>query len=167
MRRALLLFFLFLAVGCGSSHDEAVTITTAPVTRPQPTSGAPGSTLYEGGDWAVVTNGNSVVALHFEGGEWEPDRSGRVKVEFLGPDSPAAPIPQVAAELRAPTRLVESGLWVDGMELLAKGGGLKPTRGTIYGAPTDALAPGEHLAIAYARTATTATAVAKVFTVGK
>jgi hypothetical protein len=49
--------------------------------------------------------------------------------------------------------------------LLAKGGGLSAKRGTIYGAPAAALAPGKHLAVAYARTATEATAVARAFTV--
>ena len=63
----------------------------------------------------------------------------------------------------ASTPLVESGLWVDGAELLEKGGGLTATRGTIYGAPSSALAHGKHLAVAYARTATAATAVARVF----
>ncbi len=79
------------------------------------------------------------------GGAWQPDRSGRVKVEILGP-RPGATVarPQVAAELSATTQLVESGIWVDGTELLAKGGGLTPTRGTIYGAPSAPLAPGKH-----------------------
>ena len=115
------------------------------------------------GDWAVVVKGDTAVALHLVGGEWQPDRSGKVKVSFLGPKGTVAPISQVAAELSASTPLVESGLWVDGSELLEKGGGLTATRGTIYGAPTRALARGKHLAVAYARTATAATAVARVF----
>jgi len=74
-------------------------------------------------------------------------------------------MPQVAAELTAPTPLVESGLWVDGVELLEKGGSLSPRRGTIYGAPATPLAKGTHTAVAYARTATQATAVAWTFRV--
>jgi hypothetical protein len=86
-----------------------------------------------------------------------------VKIQFLGPKGIATPIPQVAAELAAPTQLVESGLWVDGVELVAKGGGLSPKRGTIYGAPSGPLSPGSHVAVAYARTAAAATAVARAF----
>ena len=37
------------------------------------------------------------------------------------PGSVAPSLPQVAAELRAPKPLVESGLWVDGKELVVKG----------------------------------------------
>ena len=75
------------------------------------------------------------------------------------------PIPQVAAALSAGGDLVESALWVDGVELLEKGGGLTPTSGTIYGAPATALTRGRHTAIAYARTATHALAVAWTFSV--
>ena len=52
-----------------------------------------------------------------------------MKVAFLGPKGTVAPISQVAAELSASTPLVESGLWIDGSELLEKGGGLTATRG--------------------------------------
>jgi hypothetical protein len=56
-------------------------------------------------------------------------------------------------------------LWVDGVELLEKGGGLAPTKGTIYGAPAAPLTKGKHTAIAYARTGTHALAVAWTFSV--
>jgi hypothetical protein len=56
-------------------------------------------------------------------------------------------------------------LWVDGAQLLAKGGGLSPTRGTIYGAPDAPLASGKHVAVAYARTDGHGTAVAWSFRV--
>jgi hypothetical protein len=74
-------------------------------------------------------------------------------------------VPQVAAELTADRALVESQLWVDGIALLVKGGGLQPTRGTIYGAPASSLRRGKHTAVAYGRTATHATAVAWTFSV--
>jgi hypothetical protein len=164
VRRLPIVLTLLLLAGCGSSRESATT-TTAPAERPAPTSAVEGTVLYEGGDWAVVTSGNKAVALRFRNGAWHPDRTGTVEVRFLGPDSPAPPTPQVAAELRAPTKLAESALWVDGVELLEKGGGLTPTRGTIYGAPSSELAPGEHVAVAYARTATAGTAVTRVFVV--
>ncbi len=162
MRRlASLLLIAVVAASCGSAKTAS---TTTPVAPPDPASAVKGSTtLYQGGEWAVVVKGDSAVALHLVGGEWEPDRTGAVKVTFLGPHGTVAPISQVAAELSAGTPLVESGLWVDGVELLEKGGGLTAKRGTIYGAPSTALAPGKHLAVAYARTASAATAVARVF----
>ena len=157
---------LLLVAGCGSSqHAATTTAPPAPAERPSPTSALDGTVLYEGGDWAVVTSGNNAVAQRFRNGAWHPDRTRTVKISFLGPDSPAPAQPQVAAELRAPSKLAESGLWVDGVELLEKGGGLQPTHGTIYGAPNAELAPGEHVAVAYGRTATAATAVTRVFVV--
>jgi hypothetical protein len=89
-----------------------------------------------------------------------------VKISILGPKpgskgNPARP--QVAFGMSAKSDLADSAMWVDGTELLGKGGGLTPTRGTVYGAPTAALKPGKHTAVAYARTATHATAVAWTF----
>jgi len=166
VRRLPLVLTVLLLAGCGSSRHAATTTSPpAPAERPSPTSAVDGTVLYEGGDWAVVTSGNDAVALRFRNGAWHPDRTRTVKISFLGPDSPAPPQPPVAAELRAPTKLAESALWVDGVELLEKGGGLSPTHGTIYGAPNAELAAGEHVAVAYARTATAATAVTRVFVV--
>jgi hypothetical protein len=152
-----------LAAGCGSKSAAPPTTTTASA-PPGPSAAIGGSTLYRGGDWAVVQKGGRAVALHLVGDVWRPDRTGRVKVVLLGPHGPQPPTTQVAAQLTAPTKLVESGLWVDGAELLEKGGGLTPTAGTIYGA-TNGLAKGKHVVVAYARTATAATAVARTFVV--
>lgn len=137
-----------LAAGCGSSK-----------------SAPPTSTIYQGAEWAVVVKGGRATALHRVGGGWRPDRSGRVTVRFLGPRGTVTPVFQVAAELSAKAPLVESALWVDGVELLEKGGGLSARRGTIYGAPVAPLRRGRHVAVAYARTATSGTAVARVFRV--
>jgi hypothetical protein len=164
VRRLLPLLLLTAAVaGCGSAKTAGPT-TTAPPPDPATAVGG-GTTIYQGGAWAVVVKGDNAVALHLGGGEWQPDRRGKVKVSFLGPHGTVAPIFQVAVELSAKTHLVESGLWVDGVELLEKGGGLTATHGTIYGAPSSALPRGRHLAVAYARTATAATAVSRVFRV--
>ncbi len=145
--------------GCGGSSKTVV--TTAPLARP-----GPGTVLYESGGWAVTVSGNEAHAQHLVGGTWRTDRSGLVKISILGPHGTAAATPQVAVELSATGPLVESGLWVDGTELLEKGGGLTPKRGTIYGAPGKPLAPGRHTAVAYARSAGHATAVAWTFVTG-
>lgn len=159
---AVLLAVGAMAAGCGSKSAEPT--TTASAAPPGPAAAIGGRTLYRGGDWAVVQKGDRAVALHLVGDVWRPDRTGRVKVELLGPHGPQPATTQVAAQLTAPAKLVESGLWVDGAELLEKGGGLTPTAGTIYGA-TSNLAKGRHVVVAYARTATAATAVARTFTV--
>ena len=162
VRRLLLLLAALLVAGCGSK--DAAPTTTVRSTPPDPSHAVGGGhTLYQDGDWAVVVKGNSAVALHFVGDVWRPDRTGRVKIELLGPHGVQPPTTQVAAQMRAPTPLVESSFWVDGVALLVKGGG-SPTRGTIYGA-TDGLRPGKHVLVAYARTATAATAIAATFRV--
>jgi hypothetical protein len=147
--------------GCGGMDQAATTTTTA--AKPP----GPGKTLYAGGPWAVVVDGGKATAFHQVEGTWTPDTSGVVKIRILGPDpdGTAARRPQVAAEISAKKPLVESGLWVDGEELPVKGGGITPTRGTIYGTTGTPLAKGKHLAVAYGRTDRHATAVAWSFRV--
>jgi hypothetical protein len=144
-----------LAAGCGSKDAAPTNVL------------AGGKTLYESGDWAVVAKGAHAVAAHRRDGRWEPAPAGGLSIRVLGPAAgrKAARVPQVAAELSASTPLVESALWLDGAELPVKGGG-SATRGTIYSAPAARLAQGRHVAIAYARTETKATAVAWTFSVG-
>jgi hypothetical protein len=159
---ALLVATLALA-GCGGSSHGAAT-TTAPV-GPAAAVGSGAKTLYRSTNgWAVVQQGSKAVALHLVGGTWRPDRTGTVHVRILGPQRSAARQPQVAAEISAPNDLAETALWVDGEELLEKGGGT-PRNGTIYGTTAAPLAPGPHVAVAYGRTATAATAVAWTFRV--
>jgi hypothetical protein len=150
------------AAGCGSSSNEAATTTASP-----PSAG-PGHVLYQGSAWAVVLHDGKAVAKHLVDGSWVADRSRAVKVSVLGPKAGSTGNPrrpQVAAELKAASPFVESALWVDGVELLEKGGELTPAHGTIYGAPASPLRPGRHTAVAYARTSTHATAVAWTFSV--
>lgn len=158
-----LVVLALLASACGAKKHIVVKVTTTPST-PRP---GPGPVLYREAGWAVVLDGHTATAEHLVAGVWKPDRTGLVKVTILGPkpNEKVAATPQVAAELVGNAPLVESGLWVDGTELQEKGGGLDPKRGTIYGAPLSPLAPGTHVAVAYARTATHGTAVAWVFTV--
>ena len=161
VRRVLVLLFALALAGCGSSKHAAPT-TTATAAPP-----GPGTTLYAGGDWAVVLDGGHATAFHRVAATWKPDTSGLVKIRILGPKpgSAAAAIPQVASELSAHSPLIESGMWVDGQEIAVKGGGLTSTKGTIYGAPEARLAKGTHVVVAYARTATHAAAVAWSFRV--
>lgn len=147
-----------IAAGCGSSKQK-------PAAPPTP---GPGQVVYQGTEWAVVIDGDKASAQHLVGDAWQPAKQGSVKIDVLGPKpgskgNPATP--QVAAGLSAGDDLVESALWVDGVELLEKGGGLTPTKGTIYGAPAAPLAKGRHTAIAYARTGTDAFAIAWTFSV--
>lgn len=160
VRRVAFVVLALALAGCGSSKHAAGTTTAPAVPKP-----ATGKVLYKAGAWAVVVSGQTARALHLTGGSWRADTSGAVKVSILGPHGTAAATPQVAAELSAKSALVESGLWVDGVELQEKGGGLTPTRGTIYGAPASPLGSGPHLAVAYGRTNGHATAVAWSFRV--
>lgn len=156
----LVLLLVFAVSACGGSSGAHVTTSTAAAPP------GPGTTLYAGGDWAVVLDGVKATAFHRVAGGWRPDTTAAVTVRVLGPHGSAAALPQVAVELSAKRPLIESGIWVDGREIPVKGGGLTATRGTIYGAPDASLAVGTHVAVAYARTAEHATAVAWSFRVG-
>lgn len=160
MRRLVPLALLVaILAACGSSKKATTTTTAAPP--------APGHVLYQGTQWAVSTDGDQATAYHLVGNTWVPERGKAVKIEILGPKpgSKAAAIPQVAFQLSGNAPLVDSALWVDGTEVVTKGGGLTPDKGTIYGAPAKALAKGKHVVVAYGRTAGHGTAVAWVFRV--
>jgi ABC-type glycerol-3-phosphate transport system substrate-binding protein len=154
-RLALLLIALALA-GCGGSSKS--TMTTNEAAPP-----GPGTTLYAGGDWAVVVDGEYATAFNRVAGSWKADKSNAVKINILGPEGDVSAMPQVAVELSAKKPLIESGMWVDGKELVVKGGGLTATKGTIYGAPGAPLTKGTHVAVAYGRTAEHAHAVLWMF----
>jgi hypothetical protein len=161
MRRVAILFLVLPLAACGSSHKAA-----PPKAPPSPAHLVPGGkVLYAGGDWAVVTRGTTAVAAHLVKGTWKADRTGKVKLDVIAPHGKAATTPQVAVGMKASSHLVEEGLWVDGHELVVKGGGLTPEDITVYGAPDGKLAKGTHVAIAYGRTDTHGTAVAWTFTV--
>ena len=153
-----------LLAGCGGSKHTSTASATAAAKSPASVLGAGATIVYQGTSWAVVVKGADAVAAHLVRGTWRADRSGRVKVELLGSTGDQPPTPQVAAQLTSKTPLVESALWIDGVEVQEKGGGT-PTRGTIYGSPAAPLLPGLHTLVAYGRTATTGTAVARSFRV--
>jgi hypothetical protein len=165
MRRLIFLLpLVVITAGCGGKNTPPATTSSS---QPSPAGvlGAGSQVLYNGGEWAVVTHGSRVAVTHLVGGSWSLESKSNVKISILGPLGKVAAIPQVAAELKAPSALVEDGLWVDGKELLEKGGGLHANDQTIYGAPDTKLAKGVHAAIAYGRTASSGTAVRWTFTV--
>jgi hypothetical protein len=125
-----------------------------------------GKTVYTSNGWTVTLDGDKPTLWHYTGDKWVVDKSDVVKIEILGPkpNKTAPNPPQVAISMHSKQPLVESALWVDDLHLLEKGGG-SPTNGTIYGAPANALAPGRHLAVGYARTAFGGAVVAWLFTV--
>jgi hypothetical protein len=151
-RRSLIALAALILVGCGSSSAKQ-------------SSPGPGAIVYQGTEWAVVVDDGKAHAQHLVDGEWKTDTSRAVRIDVLGPKpgSQQPGTPQVAAQLTGDAPLAESALWVDGVELLEKGGGLTPRRGTIYGAPAAPLAKGEHTAVAFARTAAHGAAVAWTF----
>lgn len=161
VRRPLLIVAVLALAGCGSSGTRAPATTSAAPPRP------PGHVLYQGAEWAVSVSGTTATAYHLVGGRWRADRSGEPRLAILGPQpgSRAGRTPQVAFQATGRTDLVDTAVWVDGVEVLGKGGGLSPTQGTVYGSPATPLRPGRHVAVAYARTATHASAVAWTFRV--
>ena len=165
MRLALpLLAVTLVLVGCGAFSRR--TTTTVVLTGPAAAVGTGSTTLYRSSDgWAVVRQGSKAIALHLVHGKWRRDRTGAVRIDILGPLRRAARQPQVAAQFSAKSDLVETGLWVDGVDLLVKGGGTAQ-KATIYGTTSKPLRRGRHVAVAYGRTGTSANAVAWTFRVG-
>jgi hypothetical protein len=91
-------------------------------------------------------------ALHFDGSRWKRLPAGKVHVRILGPDAGSTSsqhILQVAAELSAPSKIVQAGLWVDGHAIPGEPKG-SSTRFTVYG-PTPRLKSGAHTAAAFAK----------------
>lgn len=161
VRRPLLIAAVLVLAGCGSSGTRAPATTTTTAAPPSP----PGHVLYQGAEWAVSVSGTTATAYRLVGGAWRADRSGEPRLTILGPQpgSRAARTPQIAFQAVGRTDLADTAIWVDGAEVQGKGGGLSPKQGTVYGAPTAPLRPGRHVAVAYARTATHASAVAWAF----
>jgi hypothetical protein len=89
--------------------------------------------------------------LHFDATRWRRLPAGKVRVRVLGPDAGATTsqrVLQVAAELSAPSKIVQAGLWVDGHAIPGEPKG-SSTRFTVYG-PTPRLKSGVHTAAAFA-----------------
>jgi hypothetical protein len=153
LRLASLLLAGLLLAACGSSGKKQAV--------------PPGDVVYQGAEWAVAVDHGKATAYHLANGTWRPDRSGEPKLAILGPKpgSTQPARPQVAFEVTGKTDIADSAVWIDGVEMLGKGGGLTPRRGTIYGAPAPPLEPGTHVVVAYGRTADHANAVTWTFRV--
>lgn len=183
MKRLALLATAVVLAGCGGGGGSKTTQTEKPVVLPpspqqamkaliekDPALRGTVRTLYQSANWAVVQSSRrdraTAFAFRLVGGHWVPDRSGKVKLQILGPQagSTTTASPQVALRFATALPSVESALWIDGTELVERGGG-SPTRGTIYGAPVHKLQPGEHVAVGYARSRRHGAAVAWVFSV--
>lgn len=90
-------------------------------------------------------------ALRYANGRWRRLPTGKVNVRILGPDAGSTShsrVLQAAAELSAPSKIVQAGLWVDGHAIPGEPVG-SSKRFTVYG-PTPRLAPGLHTAAAFA-----------------
>jgi hypothetical protein len=163
--------------GGGSKHTQTTTTVPDPASAMKALANQDHSlrgtvrTLYETATWAVVESAGkqkaTAFAFHLVGGKWVADRSGSVKLEIVGPRAGGTTTakPQVEIRFTTPSASVESALWIDGSELVERGGGT-PTRGTISGTPLHALQPGTHVAVGYARSRSHGAAVAWVFSVG-
>ncbi len=177
LRRLALLVAAALLAGCGSGASNKTSTTTVPgaaaamreLIAVDPSLAGRVEVLFESPTWAVVESRRartaSAVAFHLVQGVWVPDRSGSVSLTIVGPKagSTTSDSPQVAIELKAHAPLVETALWVDGRELIERGGGT-PREGTVFGSPAAPLKAGEHVAVGYGRTKANGTATAWVFT---
>jgi len=163
VRRVAAVAVVALLAGCGGGGGGGVAAVSSDTPPPHK-----GETLYTANGWTVTVDGHKPTLWHFVGDRWVVDRSHAVRIEILGPkpDKLAPNPPQVAISMHSKQPLVESALWVDDLHLFEKGGG-SPTNGTIYGAPANALDPGTHVAVGYARTAAGGSVVAWVFRVRK
>jgi hypothetical protein len=174
--RLALLVAATLLAGCGGGPNKGTSTTSAPgaaaamrdLIATDPSLAGRVEVLFESPVWAVVESRGagkaSAVAFHLVKGVWAPDRSASVSLRVIGPKagSTTSDSPQVAIALKAHAPLVETGLWVDGQELIERGGGT-PREGTIFGSPAAPLKAGEHVAVGYGRTKANGTAAAWVF----
>jgi hypothetical protein len=105
------------------------------------------------------------VALERIQGAYKASIVSPVKIEPLGPDpgSRQPSITQVAAQFSAPKPIVQAGLWVDGKAIAADPRGTS-RKYTAFGA-TPKLKPGRHSVVAFAESASSATARAWTFRV--
>ena len=178
MRRAVLVLAVLALAGCGGSKHAATTSTGAATASGPPAAelrrllGTSTATVRAAGGrwwvaWAVVGGRARTGVLERGPGGWRSVAGAAIGWTPLGPQpgGHAAAVPQVAVEIKAPSPIVDTALWVDGRPIDTRGGGLTTKLITIYGAPAAPLGTGRHVVVAFARAGTTASAAAWLFTV--
>jgi hypothetical protein len=111
--------------------------------------------------------GAYAVPLRRSDGRWRVDLVGPPALNALRPSNGAETDdrPRIAARAESETPLETVSLWLDGDRFAAEGGGPSARQRTVFGDPRAPLAEGRHVVVAFARTATSARAVAWTFTV--
>jgi hypothetical protein len=107
-------------------------------------------------------------ALRLENGVWRVELGSPIEVEPLRPKPGERVLrrTQLAAEVEAGTAIIEAGLWLDGIAFPSRGGGQSPSQLTMFG-ETSTLRRGWHSVVAFASTATNASARAWAFQVAR
>jgi hypothetical protein len=115
---------------------------------------------------AAVRRGGMVyaAALRLERGLWRVELGSPIRIEPLRPKPGETVLrrTQLAAEVTAGAPVVEAGLWLDGLAFPSRGGGPTPNALTMFG-ETTTLRSGAHHVVAFASTASNATARAWPF----
>lgn len=89
-------------------------------------------------------------AVRLEEGEWLLELGAPIRIRPLRPD-PGETVhtrTQVAAEFKAPSAILEAGLWIDGRAVPARGGGVSPSYLTVF-AEVRELRAGAHSTVAF------------------
>jgi hypothetical protein len=92
-------------------------------------------------------------ATRLEDGEWLLELGTPIRIRPIRPD-PGETVDertQVAAEFKAPSAILEAGLWVDGRAVPARSGGVSPSYLTIF-AEVGHLGLGSHSTVAFVLT---------------
>jgi hypothetical protein len=103
-------------------------------------------------------------ATRLEDGEWLLELGSPIRIRPILPD-PGETVDertQVAAEFRAPSAILEAGLWVDGRAVPARSGGVSPSYVTIF-SEVGHLQLGSHSTVAFVLTDEDAGALAWPF----
>lgn len=117
---------------------------------------------------ALADEGRAYAAsLRREHGSWHITISGAVRLRAICPDPGDTVVDrtQLAAEITANAPILEGGMWLDGLAFSTKAGGPHSRRITMWDEAPQPLKRGLHVVVAFASTATDATALAWTFSV--
>jgi hypothetical protein len=122
-----------------------------------------------GGRLTDERHASFATALRLEDGAWKLELGGPVQLQALVPDpgeiERRGTGAQLAAGIVADAAVREGGLWIDGRSVPGKSGGTDDRNVTIFSDPVERLARGPHAVVAFASTASDASALAWMFTV--